>query len=76
MSSKLTIALAAAAMLGATALVPSTAAAHWHGYKYGWPGYSQPYYGYGPGYHGYRWYGHPRFFPRWHYSGWRRFGYY
>ena len=71
MLSKLTIALATTAVLGAAALAPSTAEAHWLGDKYGWHGY-----GHGPGYYGYKsyGYGYPRYFNRWHY-GWKRYGY-
>jgi hypothetical protein len=88
MLSKLTLALATTAVIGAAALTPSTAEAHWRGYGwYGGGGYGyghsywKPHYGYGYGHYGYKphFYGYPRHFHRhygWNY-GWNRHrGYY
>ena len=81
MLSKLTLALATTAVIGAAALTPSTAEAHWRGYGwYGGGGYGyghsywKPHYGYGYGHYGYKphFYGYPRYFHR-HYGGWKRF---
>jgi hypothetical protein len=85
MLSKLTLALATTAVIGAAALTPSTADAHWRGYGwYGGYGYAhswqQPHYGYGYG-HGHYGYRPYAFYPRhhrWHHGyGWNRSrGYY
>ena len=67
---KTTLALAAVTALGAAALAPTKADAHWRGY--GWHGsYYQPY-SYGYSAYGYGWYG-----PRYAYGskpfGWRKY---
>jgi hypothetical protein len=68
---KLTVALAATAVLGTAALAPSAANATWRGYGwYGHPYYSYPAYDYQPGYFVYKpHYVYPRYFHRWKHAG-------
>jgi len=58
---KLTLAVAATAVVGTAALAPSAANATWYGY--GWHRYYSPYYSYYPGY-AYK----PYFFHRPHFA--------
>jgi hypothetical protein len=62
---KLTVALAATAVVGTAALAPSAANATWRGYGwYGHPYYSYPGYAYEPGYFVYKpHYVYPRLLP-------------
>src|SRR5258705_8691411 len=72
---KLTVALAATAVVGTAALAPSAANATWRGY--GWYGhsyYSYPGYAYGPGYFYKPHYLYPRYFHRKH-AGWWNYRY-
>jgi hypothetical protein len=61
------LALAAVSTLGAAAMIPSAADAHWSG-RYGWYGKNYHYAPYS-GYYGYR-YVHPG----WKHGGWRHYG--
>jgi hypothetical protein len=74
---KLTVALAAIAVVGTSALAPSAANATWRGYGwYGHPYYSYPGYAYAPGYFVYKpHYVYPRYFHRWKHAGWWNYRY-